>query len=174
MPPPFKNNHTPQRGNTGSRERLRRIMLSARVKIAFPHGKHSPDRAQPLQSLAAPKAAPRIPPARGEGHDRALSQPEVKEKGFIAAVMQVSPFAPRCWKSLSRNPRTFPAERDPQGVLQQLPLSPPPSSGWDLGTRDGLEQPSSCPPRAVSELRVSCSSYQLTRGGGFLPTTRFK
>jgi len=47
MPPPSKNNHTPQHGNTSNRERLCRIILSASVKISFPHGKQRPDTAQP-------------------------------------------------------------------------------------------------------------------------------
>lgn len=83
MPPPLKNNHTPQRGNTGNRERLWRIMLSAHVKVSFPHGKQSPDRAQPPDPARTPQL---------RGADTARRQPQVQEKGFIpwVCVRQIS------------------------------------------------------------------------------------
>lgn len=106
-------------------------MLSARVKIAFLHGKHSPDRAQPPEPGSTQGSA-EDPTSSGEGHDRALSQPEAKEKGLIAAVMQ--PLRPQVLEVTVTESQDIPSRKEPTGSPSAA--SPQPAPELRVGFRD--------------------------------------
>lgn len=150
MPPPLKNNHTPQHGNTSNRERLCRIILSSYVKISFPHGKQRPDTAQPPDPVTTGVSG--APPGSAARGLRGKKMTEPKATPAEGANRGAAPTAFTCLgrrsglflhPSMQRNPPIplgggagshCPAAAGRRDDVPVPPLSPSLSSGRGLGT----------------------------------------
>lgn len=182
MPPPLKNNHTPQHGNTSNRERLCRIILSSYVKISFPHGKQRLDTAQPPDPVTT-KVSNRAPTSfavhrlRGKMMTEFEATPASPAEGancwavpttftylgrksdlFLQPFMQRNPLSPLGGGAGSH----CPAAASRSDNVPVPPLSPSLSSDVGLGTRACLgaakvllKGASSCPPCSASDLALT-------------------